>query len=175
VAKLLAEDKYDRFGGMPQADWDRTFINRDDKNNPTWRWPPTVSGFNPKWGPPYGTPNEKKRMLTTGTPLDRFGSEYGAFIAPAGASFAARALPPSSLNTLAAQTQSGYHLYCVAKPFEVDAGPIYPWFGQRGKATQFYLNKAYIPSMSCPEKPPPDDQCVKWLLANGYLNEIIPT
>lgn len=47
VAKLLAKDKYDRFGGMPQADWDRTFINRDDKNNPTWRWPPTVSGFKP--------------------------------------------------------------------------------------------------------------------------------
>jgi hypothetical protein len=89
VAKLLGS-KYDRFGGMSQADWERTFRTGDNDN--PWKWPPTVSGFNPKWGPPYGAPNEKKKMLTTSIGQSRPGgrSTVAAVAAPTRACRATR-------------------------------------------------------------------------------------
>lgn len=36
--------------------------------------------------------------LPVGTFLDRFGSEYGAYMSPAGVPYAQRALPPTNLD-----------------------------------------------------------------------------
>lgn len=41
--------------------------------------------------------------------------------------------------------QSNYHLYCVLRPFTVDAGPIAPWFEQRGLGLQYKLEPQYLP------------------------------
>lgn len=163
LARLLAN--YSRFGPMSEADWERTFRTGDPQS--PWRWPPTVEGFDVKAGPPWGAPTEKKRTLLVGTHLDRFGWDGGSFLAPAGVPFTDRALPPSSLNTPAGAPVANYHVYCVAKPFDVDAGRIFPWFAQAGNATQFWLRPEYLP-----EKP--DTISVSWLLNNGYLTEKLP-
>lgn len=58
--------------------------------------------------------------------LDRFGSEYGSFLAPAGAPYSQRALPPSNLDTPAGNTSYpyNYHVYEVVQAFTVLSGPI---------------------------------------------------
>jgi Tuberculosis necrotizing toxin len=74
--------------------------------------------------------------------VDRFGKLTGFFLAPDGASFAARALPPASLDTYDALLGGityhyNYHVYKVVKAFEVDAGQITPWFNQKGEGEQY--------------------------------------
>ena len=61
-----------------------------------------------------------------GMKLDRFGSEYGSFLSPAGAPYSQRALPPSNLDTPTSDPSYpyNYHVYEVAKPFVVLSGPI---------------------------------------------------
>jgi RHS repeat-associated protein len=72
------------------------------------------------------------QTLPPGTQIDRFGSPYGTFVAPEGTPWGARALPP--------QAQSApYNVYNVLQPFEVQAGPSMPWFGQPGLGTQYEL------------------------------------
>ena len=58
--------------------------------------------------------------------LDRFGSEYGAFLSPAGAPYSQRALPPSNLDTPTSDLSYpyNYHVYEVVQPFTVLSGPI---------------------------------------------------
>lgn len=53
----------------------------------------------------------------------------------------------------------GYHLYSVAIEFDVEAGPIAPWFEQPGQGTQYEL---------------PNDQTVKQLVDLGYLVALDP-
>ena len=168
VAKLLGK-KYERFGPMSEDDWIRTFRNTDEGKN-EWRWPPGVSGFNLKMGPPWGAPNEKQRTLPAGMRLDRFGYPGGSFLAIAGTPFGMRALPPENLNTPEGTPEANYHVYFITKPFAVDVGPIFGWFGQPGLATQFWLESKYIPA----EQNPPERLSVDWLMKNGYLVENAP-
>lgn len=154
VGSLLAG--YQRFGNenlTPEA-FDAKYFH--DSNNPgDWNWPPN-DGFS---GP------ITKQELKAGTKVDRFGYEGGKFLAPAGTSFAQRALPPSNLNTPAVEPAANYHLYCVVKSFYVDGGGIAPAFGQPGGGTQYVLRAAYLPGE-------PADYSVMWLLNNHYLAEV---
>lgn len=164
IANLLGK-KYERFGPMSEDDWVRTF-----RGDTGWKWPPGVSGFNLKNGPPWGAPNEKQRTLPEGMRLDRFGYSGGSFLAIAGTPFGMRALPPESLNTPEGTPEANYHVYCVMKPFAVDVGPIFGWFGQPGLATQFWLESKYIPA----EQNPPETLSVQWLIDKNYLIEKAP-
>jgi hypothetical protein len=165
VAKLLGAN-YSRFGPMSEEDWKQNFYIPTDKVNGPWSWPRISSGFNPKAGPPYGAPTEKKVPLPVGKLLDRFGSTFGQFLSPAGIPFGMRALPPSKLNTPSDGPTANYHVYCVTKVFDVDAGAIYPWFAQPGMGRQFFLNPDYLEGKGT--------DTVQWLLNNGRLIEVAP-
>lgn len=52
-----------------------------------------------------------------------------------GVPFENRALPPESLD-------APYKQYEVVKPFDADAGPIAPWFGEPGGAIQYLINRS---------------------------------
>lgn len=72
-----------------------------------------------------------------GQKVDRFGSESGRYLAPLGAPYIERGLPPSSLRTFDGMYPFGYHVYEVLREFVVTAGPVRAWFGQPGMGTQF--------------------------------------
>jgi hypothetical protein len=72
-----------------------------------------------------GQPVEFPVTLKPGQSIDRYGSLYGSFLAPFGTSYAARSIPPSSLDD-APGFSCNYHTYKVAKAFAVEAGPIAP-------------------------------------------------
>ena len=124
---------------------------------PGWIYPPD-DGY---LVAPDGKPVETVQTLTPGTDIDRFGSEYGSFLAPAGSSYASRSLPPSSLDGNPA-AGCNYHDYRVARPLAVDSGPIAPWFGQPGYGWQYQLNSALVPGA-------PTALNVLWLVEKGYL------
>lgn len=72
--------------------------------------------------------------LKTNTKLDRYGSLWGTFVAPQGASFGSRALPASSKNSI-------YYQFKVIKEIpNVKAGKAIPWFGEPGMGTQYQFN-----------------------------------
>ncbi|BCS17335.1 TNT domain-containing protein [Aspergillus puulaauensis] len=75
--------------------------------------------------------------LPVGQKLDRFGSEYGTFLAPLGSPYIERSLPPSNLVTYDGEYPFNYHVYQVTTEFVVGLGPIAPWFEQPGLGTQF--------------------------------------
>ncbi|KAL2817479.1 hypothetical protein BDW59DRAFT_175436 [Aspergillus cavernicola] len=75
--------------------------------------------------------------LPVGQKLDRFGSEYGRFLAALGAPYIERSLPPSNLITYDGNYPFNYHVYQVTREFVVGLGPIAPWFEQPGMGTQF--------------------------------------
>jgi hypothetical protein len=98
---------------------------------------PTQNGFALSTA---GAPIAANTTLGRGTLLDRFGSEYGTFMSPAGAPYAQRALPPMNLDAAPGSAYPfNYHVYAVLRPFIVLAGPIAPWFGQMGMGVQFQL------------------------------------
>ncbi|MFG2143309.1 TNT domain-containing protein [Streptomyces sp. NPDC048696] len=131
-------------------------------------WDPTAGGW--KYPPNDGFANradgslDKRAVrLDVGEDLDRFGSEYGAFLAPAGAGYARRALPPQSLITREAAYPCAYHAYEVTKSFTVWQGRIAPWFEQRGGGQQVKLDPAFV------DPGAGQKLNVKWLLDHGYL------
>ncbi|MEV4491018.1 TNT domain-containing protein [Micromonospora coxensis] len=163
VGPLLAG--YQRFGAQSEAQWIRNY---------------TVNGagaqlvFPPENGfvlGPDGEPVKQRQTLLPGYRLDRFGFPGGAFLAPLGTPFGSRSLAPQSLNTPPTPPATtppaplaNYHTYCVLKPFDVDSGPIAPWFAQPGMGTQFQLNPAYVP-------PAGNNLTVQWLLDHHFIVE----
>jgi hypothetical protein len=123
-----------------------------------WQTDP-VSGKSGWWYPDHdgfqldrqGNPIEKTVTLHTGQLVDLFGSGRGTFLAPAGTPYAKRAIPPSNLDAYTEAYPSSYHLYRVIAPFDVDAGPIRPWFGQPGLGLQ-YMTRISIPDLISGEK-----------------------
>ncbi|MFJ8309958.1 MULTISPECIES: TNT domain-containing protein [unclassified Streptomyces] len=124
-----------------------------------WKYPPD-DGFAHR---PDGTPDKRAVELRAGEDLDRFGSEYGSFLAPAGAPYSRRALPPQSLITREAGYPCAYHAYEVVKSFKVWQGRIAPWFDQPGGGRQIKLDPAFV------DPGPGRALNVKWLLDHGYL------
>ncbi|GGQ86301.1 TNT domain-containing protein [Kitasatospora griseola] len=123
----------------------------------SWKYPPS-NGYLLL---PDGTPIESDTTLQPGQAIDRYGSEYGSFLAPEGLPYATRSIPPSSLDGNPA-AGCNYHDYRVLKAFTVHSGPIAPWFGQPGLGLQYQLDAALVPGA-------PSRINVGWLVDNGYL------
>lgn len=161
-AGLLAG--WQRTGGLsPTAFLDKYWEGPADTGS--WKYPPddgfgTVNGSLDKWA----------ARLEKGEKLDRFGSEYGRFLAPEGAGYGERSLPPQSLNTSEPAYPCAYHVYRVNRPLTVWQGSIAPWFEQEGGGQQILLDPALLPVS---ERPAAGEALnVKWLLAHGYLTRI---
>jgi Tuberculosis necrotizing toxin len=136
-------------------------------------WDPTANGgqgafiFPPDNGyviGPDGQPEVSQVNLHPGEHIDRFGSEFGAFLAPEGASYASRSIPPSSLVSSPPEI-CNYHEYRVVQGFAVDSGPIAPWFAQPGGGRQFQLDASLVPGAPTPLN-------VMWLVNNGFLTRV---
>ncbi|MEU1854326.1 TNT domain-containing protein [Streptomyces sp. NPDC019990] len=124
-----------------------------------WKYPPD-DGFAETNS---GEVDKHVEVLEPGESLDRFGSEYGSYLAPTGDSYAKRALPPQNLNTREPKYPCDYHRYTVKQPFPVWQGRIAPWFEQPGGGQQIKLDPALL-------APGEGERLnVKWLLDHGYL------
>jgi hypothetical protein len=152
---------YHRTGGLRASEFLATYYNpAANGGSGGWTYPPD-NGYVIA---PDGQPLEFQLTLPPGSDMDRFGSEYGSFLATAGLPYAARSIPPQSLDSNPAAS-CNYHDYQVLKPFTVDAGPIAPWFAQPGGGLQYQLDSTLVPGS-------PSRLNVMWLVANGYLERI---
>jgi hypothetical protein len=148
---------YRRTGGLPARKFLATYY---DSGTGSWIYPPDngyVTG-------PGGKPEESRLRLYKGQDIDRYGSAYGSFLAPAGLPYSARSIPPSNLDGTP-PALCNYTDYQVTKSFRVDAGPIAPWFGQPGGGSQFQLDGALV--MGAPAQ-----LNVMWMVAHGYLKAL---
>ncbi|GGV89245.1 hypothetical protein GCM10015535_42680 [Streptomyces gelaticus] len=151
---------YKRTGSLsPQAFLKKYWEGPADSGS--WKYPPN-DGF----GQVNGQIDKEPTKLRPGQRLDRFGSEYGGYLAPAGDAYAERALPPQNLNTRDAAVACDYRVYKVAKPFWVWQGSIAPWFEQPGGGQQIKLDAVFLD--------PGEGQRlnVKWLLDHDYLTPV---
>lgn len=148
---------YQRTGGLTPQDFLKKYWE-GPADTGSWKYPPN-DGF----AEVNGEIDKEPVKLRTGQRLDRFGSEYGGYLAPAGDAYAERALPPQNLNTRDADTPCDYRVYKVSKPFWVWQGAIAPWFEQPGGGQQIKLDAVFLD--------PGEGQRlhVKWLLDHGYL------
>jgi Tuberculosis necrotizing toxin len=136
-------------------------------------WDPTANGGKGSWRYPPdngfliadGHPVEFHSTLLRGEDVDRFGSEYGGFLAPADTPYANRSIPPQSLDNFDAAFTCNYHLYRVLKPFNAETGPIAPAFGQPGLGLQYQLVSSLLPG-------DPGTANVLWLIDHGYLKRL---
>ncbi|NUR61497.1 MAG: TNT domain-containing protein [Catenulispora sp.] len=152
---------YRRTGGLSDADFLAKYYDPAANGGAGgWIYPPK-NGYVLT---PGGTPIEWHQTLLPGQDIDRFGSEYGSFLAPEYLPYANRAIPPQSLDSNPAAT-CNYHDYRVLKPFQVDAGPIAAWFAQPGGGLQYQLDATLVPGA-------PAQINVMWLVNNGYLARI---
>jgi len=152
---------YRRTGGMSAAGFLAKYYDPTANGGKGgWIYPPAngylVAG--------NGQPIEWRQTLWPGEDIDRYGSEYGSFLAPEYLPYAQRAIPPQSLD---GNPPAGcnYHDYRVLKPLPVDAGPIAPWFAQPGYGLQYQLDAALVPGA-------PERLNVLWLVDNGYLQRL---
>ncbi len=127
---------YDRFGDLSPAEFLDRWATEDG-----WDYP-EHDGFVVE----NGSPLKELQELPEGWMLDRFGSPWGSFLAPAGAPFSERALPPDSLNTWPDGAEHNYNCYEVVLPIDAWVGPIAPHFEQPGGGEQLL-----IPTESVPE------------------------
>jgi hypothetical protein len=136
-------------------------------------WDPTANGgqgsfiFPPANGyviGPGGQPEVSQATLDRGDRIDRFGSEFGAFLAPEGSSYASRSIPPRNLDSTP-PAGCNFHEYRVLQSFAVDTGPVAPWFAQPGGGVQFQLVASLVPGAPTPLN-------VMWLVNNGFLERL---
>lgn len=102
-------------GSMP---WDEFESRFGTPGSRVW---PENDGFPPGYVP-------QPAQLPEGSYIDRFGSEYGRYLAPDGTPFANRSLAPESVG-------GDYNRYMVTgKPlppgWDIVEGPVAPWYGQ---------------------------------------------
>ncbi|MEU9060217.1 TNT domain-containing protein [Streptomyces sp. NPDC048430] len=151
---------YQRTGGLSPS----AFLNKywqGPADTGSWKYPPN-DGF----AEVNGEVDKEPAELRTGQRLDRFGSEYGVYLAPAGDAYKERALPPQNLNTRDAAAPCDYRVYKVAKPFWVWQGSIAPWFEQPGGGQQIKLDAVFL-------DPGAGQRLnVKWLLDHAYLTPV---
>ena len=152
---------YRRTGGLSAADFLARYYDADLYNGTGgWIYPPQ-NGYQLR---PDGTPIRWDQQLRVGQAIDRYGSEYGGFLSPTGLPYFTRAIPPTNLNGTP-PAACNYHNYRVLKSFDVDAGPIAPWFAQPGGGVQYQLDATEIPGAPAPLN-------VLWLVDNGYLERL---
>ncbi|MGC0317362.1 TNT domain-containing protein [Kitasatospora acidiphila] len=148
---------YNRTGGASDQSFQQQYY---DSASGSWKYPP-ADGYVVV----NNQPVEFDQTLPVGQDIDRFGSEYGSFLAPEGLPYAMRSIPPQSLDGSPA-AGCNYHDYKVLKPFAVHAGPIAPWFNQPGCGWQYQLDATLVPGA-------PAEINVGWLITNGYLQRLI--
>jgi hypothetical protein len=85
-------ETYDRFGGLCPGQFLAKWFN---STSGYYNYPP-IDGFQLNTA---SAPIEGTITFPVGFLIDRFGSEYGSFVSPAGAPYMQRALPPSNLDT----------------------------------------------------------------------------
>jgi hypothetical protein len=137
---------YRRLAGLSESQFLATYWDpAANGGQGGWRYPPD-NGFLTLFGHPVEFPAD----LPSGQEIDRFGSEYGSFLAPEDTPYAGRALPPQSLDNFDPAFTCNYHLYRVLKPFEVEVGPIAPGFGQPGLGLQYQLVSSLLPGDPLP-------------------------
>ncbi|KAJ5410780.1 uncharacterized protein N7487_005139 [Penicillium crustosum] len=132
---------YSRFGELcPFEFLEKWTVNASD---PTAYWIyPDFDGF--------ATTSENVSILgnitlNVGQKLDRFGSEYGKFLAPLGAPYIERSLPPSNLFAPPdSNFPYNYHVYEVTKAFDILLGPIAGWFEQPGFGSQLLAQSSVL-------------------------------
>lgn len=151
---------YVPFGGLSPSQFLATFF---DPTTNSYRLPPN-DGYATN---SLGQLLRSRVTLFPGQFIDRFGNEFGRFLAAGGTLFAQRALPPDSLNTQANDPAHvcNYHLYRVVKAFDVDGGPTAPAFQQPGGGLQYTLNAAYLTNPQFP--------LIPFLVNNGFLQRVI--
>ncbi|KOX24400.1 hypothetical protein ADK67_19095 [Saccharothrix sp. NRRL B-16348] len=148
---------YSRTGDLSEETFLDTYY--DDEAG-SWRYPP-ADGYQLDGS---GAPVKWQETLDEGERIDRYGSEYGAFLAPEGLPYTTRSIPPQNLVGTPAE-QCNYHVYLVIRDFDVDAGPIASWFAQSGGGVQYQLRGALVPGA-------PERLNVMWLLDNDYLQRL---
>jgi len=114
-APLAVVRGWDPTGAMPWDDFASQFGAPGARNYPL------NDGFPPGYVP-------QPAQLPEGAIIDRFGSEYGRYLAPDGTPFADRALAPESVG-------GDYNRYMITgKPlppgWQIVEGPVEPWYGQ---------------------------------------------
>ena len=155
VGKLVR--RYRRFGSLGRIAYLKKYWQGSGTKG-SWRYPKR-NGFA---GPAVQV------QLAAGTMVDRFGSPFGTFLAPAGTSYAMRSIPPSNLDTYPGQAAYNYHVYRVTGTFTVLAGAVAPWFGQRGGGVQF---ETCFNALPCSGSTAVN---VNYLVAQGDLHEVTP-
>ncbi|MEV6980550.1 TNT domain-containing protein [Sphaerisporangium sp. NPDC051017] len=164
LGRILAD--YEPLGGLPP----QKFLNRYwDWGKNSYRYPPDF-GFAHSGGYSNGRPLIASKTLRIGERVDRFGSEFGAFLAPYGTPYAERSIPPTNLDTFpdSPEYPCNYRAYRVSRDFAADFGPIASAFQQPGGGSQYHLVSRLIA-----EAPQTRDEVpVKWLVDNGYLERI---
>ncbi|MGW5878458.1 TNT domain-containing protein [Nocardiopsis terrae] len=148
---------YDRFGGLSPTE----FLERWWAADGSWDYP-EHDGFVVS----DGRPLKELQELPQGWMLDRFGSPWGSFLAPAGAPYSERALPPDSLNTWPDGPEHNYNCYEVVLPVDAWIGPIAPHFEQPGGGEQLL-----VPAEEVPEAGGGGYVAVNSLLEWGYLEQ----
>jgi Tuberculosis necrotizing toxin len=152
---------YQRLAGLSEKQFLATYWDLTANGGQGgWRYPPD-NGFLIVSGHPVEFPS----ILWPGQEVDRFGSQYGSFLAPEDTPYAERALPPQSLDDFDPAFTCNYHLYLVLKPFKAEAGPIAPGFGQPGLGLQYQLVSSLLAG-------DPATANVMWLISNGYLRSL---
>lgn len=139
LTSFFSSTKYRRFGGLCPGEFLAKWTQSAPPGKSGSYFYPYSDGFA---NDTTGTPISGHMTLVPGTLVDRFGSPFGTFVAPAGTPYDQRALPPSSLGFAAANSSTvtfSYHVYEVQKPVVVVGGPVTPWFGQPGLGMQFEL------------------------------------
>lgn len=154
---------YDRLAGLTPEQFLATYWDPTASGGQGgWRFPP-ANGF---LIGPDGQPVHAPMRLRAGQLVDRYGSEFGAFLAPIASLYSQRALPPQSLDNASNPAGCNYLAYRIVRDFTVDGGPIAPGFGQPGKGLQYMLVGALVPGA-------PAHLNVRWLIDHGYLHRCV--
>ncbi|KAJ5537004.1 hypothetical protein N7513_010190 [Penicillium frequentans] len=127
---------YYRFGDLcPYEFLQKYSVNVSDPN--AYLIYPGANGFA---NTTANTPISGTAKLVVGQKVDRFGDETGTYLAPLGAPYIERGLPPKNLFAPANSSYPyNYHVYQVMKEITVTLGPVAGWFEQPGLGTQFVL------------------------------------
>ncbi len=156
VARLLRG--WQRLAGFSPRGYLKLFY---DKVAKSWRYPPQ-GGYQLT---PLGVPVVAPVSLIEGQLIDRFGSEGGTYLSPQGTPYAARGIPPESLNPFPGGEPCNYYRYRVLKPFSVNSGPIAPALGQPGFGLQYVLSNTLFAGVT-------ERVDVSYLLTNGYVERV---
>lgn len=139
----------------------RTFYDAHAKS---WRYPPQ-GGYQLT---PEQQPVKMQLSLFAGQRVDRFGSDFGGYLSPEGTPYAARAIPPQSLDSTERPSRCNYSRFRVVRDIPVYSGPIAAGLGQPGFGLQYVLDASIFPGAPAD----PRDFNVGYLVTAGYLQRI---